>query len=182
VVADEFQCWTAEPGLSALSANVDGPLKLEQELQVTQMTVDTIKTLKFSTEARRFGYAVAVGVNVVLVLVVNNIQQWGLAPWLTDEFGEMLWLINLSLGVSIAVNLAYMAYDEVWFKAATQILVNGIVVVVALVAFQIYPFDFSAYAFNWDLLVRFIIGGAIFGSVIGVITETVKLFRAQSRT
>jgi hypothetical protein len=146
------------------------------------MTVDTVKTTRFSTENRRFGYAVAVGVNVVLVLVINNIQEWGVAPLLTAEFGELLWLINLSLGVSIAVNLVYMAYDDVWFKAATQIIVNGIWVVVAVVAFQIYPFDFSVYAFNWDLLASFMIGVAIIGSVNGVITETVKLLRVRDRT
>ena len=146
------------------------------------MTVDTIKTPRFSTEARRFGYAVAVGVNVVLVLIVNNIQEWGWAPWLTSEFGELLWLINLSLGATIAANLAYMAYDEVWFKATTQIILNGIGVVLGVAAFRIYPFDFSSYGFSWDLLVRFVIGVAIFGSVIGVITETMKLFRTQDRT
>lgn len=47
------------------------------------MTVDTIEADRASIGARRFGYAVAVGVNVLLLVVVNNILDWGWVPWLS---------------------------------------------------------------------------------------------------
>ena len=154
------------------------------------MTVDTVDASRVSIGARRFGYAVAVGVNVLLVVVVNNILSWGWLPWLTSEFEELLPIINLSLGVNIVLNLLYMAYDESPFKAATQIIVNLVAIVVLVRTFQIYPFDFSAYEFpieisafdlSWDLLARFVLGLAIFGTAIAVVTETVKLSRALDR-
>lgn len=56
---------------------------------------------------------------------------------------------------------------------------------------QVYPFDFSAYDFpivisafdlTWDLAARLVIGLAIVGTAIAVVTETVKLSRALDRT
>ena len=111
------------------------------------MTVDTIEAGGTSIGARRFGYAVAVGVNVLLLVVVNNILDWGWVPWLTPEFGTVLPIINLSLGVNIVVNLFYMAYDEPPFKAVTQIIVNLFAIAVLVRTLQVYPFDFSAYDF-----------------------------------
>ena len=153
------------------------------------MTVDTVETGRVSVGTRRFGYAVAVGVNVLLVVIVNNILDWGWLPWLTSDFERLLPIINFSLGVNIVLNLIYMAYDERPFKAATQIVVNLIAIAVLVRTFQIYPFDFSAYEFpvdievfdlSWDWVARFILGLALIGTAIAVVSETVKLSRSLS--
>jgi hypothetical protein len=56
---------------------------------------------------------------------------------------------------------------------------------------QVYPFDFSAYDFpieisafdlTWDLVARLVIGLAILGTAIAVVTETMKLSRALDST
>lgn len=155
------------------------------------MTVETTEASKVSVATRRFGYAVAVGVNVLLLVIVNNILDWGWLPWLTSEFGNLLPLINFSLVFNIVVNLIYMAYDAAPFKAATQIIVNLIAILILVRTFQVYPFDFSAYDFpvdisaidlSWDLLTRFLLVLAILGTAIAVVTETVKLSRALNRT
>ena len=155
------------------------------------MTVDNAEASRVSIGARRFGYAVAVGINVLLVVVVNNILGWGWLPWLTPEFEMLLQVINLALGVNIVLNFLYMAYDEPPFKAATQIMVNVIAIVVLVRTLQVYPFDFSAYDFpidisaidlSWDLVARLVIGLAILGTAVAVVTETVKLSRALDTT
>ena len=154
------------------------------------MSVDTIEADRTSIGARRFGYAVAVGVNVLLLVVANNILDWGWVPWLTPEFETVLPIINLSLGVNIVVNLFYMAYDEPPFKAVTQIIVNLFAIAVLVRTLQVYPFDFSAFDFpvtisafdlTWDLVTRFVLGLAIFGTAIAVVAETVKLSRSIDR-
>ena len=100
-------------------------------------------------------------------------------------------VINLALVVNIVLNFVYMAYDEPPTKAATQIMVNLIAIAVLVRTLQVYPFDFTAYDFpidisafdlTWDLVARFLIGLAIFGTAIAVVTETVKLSRALDRT
>jgi len=155
------------------------------------MTVDDEETSRASSGTRRFGYAIAVGINVLLVVVVNSLLGWGWLPWLTPEFEKLLSVINLALGVNIVLNFLYMAYDEPPFKAATQIMVNLIAIVVLVRTLQVYPFDFSAYDFpidtsaidlTWDLVARLFIGLAIVGTAIAVVTETVKLSRALDRT
>jgi hypothetical protein len=80
--------------------------------------------------ARRFGYLVAIAINVVMLVIVNNILEWGWIPFLTDDFQEVMWLINLSITASILANMAYIAYDPRWFKSLTQIGLNLISMVV----------------------------------------------------
>ena len=62
---------------------------------------------------------------------------------------------------------------------------------VLLRTLQVYPFDFSAYDFpivvsaidlTWNLVTRLVIGLAILGTAIAVLTETVKLSRALDHT
>ena len=43
-----------------------------------------------SPAARRFGYLVAIGVNLVLLYVVNNLLEWGVPEFLTDDFERVL--------------------------------------------------------------------------------------------
>ena len=146
---------------------------------------------RFSTDAKRLGYAVSVGVTVLLLVVVNNLLEWGWFPWLTPAFEELLPVINLAFVVNIALAFLYMFYDEARFKAVARIVVNLIAIVVLVRTWQVYPFDFSGHDFlvdisafdlTWDVLVRFLIGVAIFGVAIAIVTETVKLFQAPDRT
>ena len=141
---------------------------------------------RFSAEAKRVGYAVAIGVNVLLLVVVNSILGWGWFPWLTPEFGDVLPVLNLALVFNIVMSLVFMAYDEPWLKAVTQIVTNVLAIVVLARIWQVYPFDFSAYDFpvdiaafdlDWDLVTHLILGLAIFGTTIAVVMEIVKLVR-----
>ncbi len=155
------------------------------------MTLGTGPTRRFSTPAKRFGYSVAVGIHVLLLVAVNNLLGWGWFPWLTPEFDDLLPIINQALAFSIAVYLLYMVYDKPWFKAITQIVVNVIAIAVLIRTWQVYPFDFSAHDFpvdglavdlSWDWLIRFVLGLAIFGTVIAIVTETVRPFRKKEPT
>lgn len=141
------------------------------------------------TEVKRVGYAVAIGVNVLLLVVVNSVLGWGWFPWLTPEFGDVLPILNLALVFNIAVNVLFMFYDEPWLKSITQIVANVLAIVVLARTWQVYPFDFSAYDFpvdisafdlDWDLVTHFILGLAIFGTTIAVVLEIVKLVRPET--
>lgn len=139
-----------------------------------------------SAEAKRVGYAVAIGVNVLLLVVVNSILGWGWFPWLTPEFGEVLPVLNVALVFNIVMSLVFMAYDEPWLKAITRIVANLLAIGVLARTWQVYPFDFSGYDFpvdiaafelDWDLVTHLILGLAIFGTTVAVVMEIVKLLR-----
>jgi uncharacterized membrane protein SirB2 len=124
---------------------------------------------------RRFGYGIAVVINLVMLVVVQNVVEWGWPPFLTQEFADVVPWISASLLVSIAANLIYQFNDSPAVKSTGQILVNLVSIAVSYVVLQVFPFDFSSYAFNWAPIARIVLILAIVGSGIGVLTEAIRL-------
>ena len=115
-------------------------------------------------------------------MVVNNILEWGWFSWLTNDFELLIPIINLSLMASILVNLAYMVYDAEWFKSMCEIGLLVISITVAVRTFQVFPFDFSAYSWDWEATTKMIIAFAIIGMSIALIVNAVKLIVILVRT
>ena len=147
------------------------------------MAVTAENTKTGPTEGtKRFGYFVAILVNVGLLFIVNNVLEWDIAPFLTEEFEDLIPIVSVSLLFGAAINLAYIAFDPAWFKASTQMVSAGIALIVAIRTYQIFPFDFSAYDFPWTGVTRIILIIGIAGTAIAVIVEFVKLARALAKT
>lgn len=128
-----------------------------------------------SRVARKVGYLVAVMVNVIMLVLVNAIPGWRVLPFLTEDFVSLLWLVNLSMFASAMVNAAYLAYDAAWFKSVCQIGVTAIGLVAAIRTWQVFPFDFSPYEGPWATLTRLMLVIAIFGSIVAILVELVRL-------
>lgn len=131
-----------------------------------------------SSPGRRFGYGVAIVVNAALLYVANNLLAWDWLPFLTDDFERVIPIINVSLAASMVVNLMYMVADPRWFKSLTQIGLLGISLAVTIRMYRVFPFDFSAYGFDWETTARVLMILAIVGIGIGLIAEFVKLIAA----
>jgi hypothetical protein len=131
---------------------------------------------------RKVGYAVAVACNVALLVIANNLLDWGWLPWLTEEFGRVLPVLNVSLAASIAVNTVYLVYDGRVFKALAELGLLVISLIVTIRFWRVFPFDFSAYDFGWGTLVRWLLGLAMFGICVGMLVQLTRLARpAASR-
>lgn len=128
-----------------------------------------------ATAGAKFGYLVAIAVNVVMLVIANNLLEWGWLPWLTDDFELVLGLVNFSLGASIAFNVAYLVYDRRPFKTLTELALALISVAVTVRMWRVFPFDFSAYDFDWAMLVRVVLVLSMVGLGIGIIAQTVRL-------
>ena len=126
---------------------------------------------------RRTGYVIAIVVNALLLYVVNNLLAWDVLPFLTQDFERLLPILNLSIVASIAANALYLWRDRGTIRHGSQIIVSALSLGVMVRTWQIYPFDFSAYSVNWDVLVRFILVVAVVGTSIGLVAEAVKLVR-----
>jgi hypothetical protein len=137
------------------------------------MTATPAKALQQGT--RRSGYVVAVAVNLIMLILVNVRPGWRELPFLTADFAGILWLINLSIAASAVVNLAYLGYDPSWFRSVCQIGVTAIGLAAAIALWQVFPFDFSAYSFNWTTLTRLLLALGIFGSIMAILVELVRL-------
>ncbi len=138
-------------------------------------------TPELKQTGRRVGYGVAIVINVVMLVIVQNILAWGWLPFLTEEFSEVVPWISFSLGVSILVNVVYLFDDRRGVKATGQILTNLIAMVVTYRMLQVFPFDFSAYEFDWAIVARVVLILAIVGSALGAIAEIVKLASGASK-
>lgn len=129
--------------------------------------------------ARRSGYVVAIAVNIFMFWIFNNILAWGALPFLTQEFARVLWLLNLSIGMTILFNLTYLGYDPQWYRSLTQVALNGISMVGTIRLFQVFPFDFSTYEFPWQLVARGVLVLALVGLVVGTATELFRMIRPR---
>jgi hypothetical protein len=127
--------------------------------------------------ARRLGYAIAIGVQTSLLIVVNNLVEWDLLPFITEEFNELVPYINVSLVAGMAVNAMCIVFDPRWFRSLTQVVLNVISLVVIVQTYRIFPFDFSGSDFNWTALTRAVLIVLMVLITIGTIGEVAKMVR-----
>jgi len=126
----------------------------------------------------RIGYAIAVVGNLAFLFVVNNLLAWEWFPFLTDDFEQLLPIVNLSLIVGAIVNAALVLYNAQWFRSIGQIVQNVFGLFVVVTTLKVFPFDFSPYRINWTTITRvmLIMLAVVIG--IGTIAEFVKLIRS----
>ncbi len=130
---------------------------------------------------RRIGYGVAIAVNAAMLVIVNNILDWGWFGWLTEDLNDVIPLINLSLAASIVANAAYIANDSPVFKGVLELVVNTISLIVTIRLLQVFPFDFSEYSSVWETATRSILIVAIVGISVALLVELVKLIQIVVR-
>lgn len=131
------------------------------------------------TTSRRFGYAVAVAVNAVMLYLVNRSPGWEVLPFLTPETTEVLDIVNASIVASVVANLVYLVRDPDWVRALGDVATTAIGLTALVQIWQVWPLEFEAGT-PWDLVARWVIGIGIVGSVIGIIAALVKLGRSLS--
>ncbi len=133
-------------------------------------------------KGRQAGYVIAIVVNLVMLVVAQNILEWGWAPFLTSDFASILPWVSFSLIASMAMNAIYLLDDRPDVKSLGQMTLNLISLIVTYRIWQVFPFDFSAYDFNWDLLTHVILILAFVGSGVGLAAETLKLANRHLKT
>ena len=146
-----------------------------QQRTITRSSRQSKKTP--SRAARRFGYGVAVAVNLALLIIVNNVLAWGWFSFLTDDFEEVVPIVSLSLVAGAVGNLAFIVFDERWFKSIGEIVMAVFSMAATVRVYQVFPFDFTAYDFDWEPVARGILIVAMVGIVISVLVELSRLGR-----
>ncbi len=127
----------------------------------------------------RFGHLVAAVLTVVGLYVVNNLPDWDILPFLTDDFDRVLPLINLSLGANLVISLLRLVQPRKWFVILTDVIGTAFGLPALVRTWQVFPFDFDAGF--WDLAVRVVLVIAIAGSIIGMIVGVVRLVARLTR-
>ena len=133
------------------------------------------ETNSTSVGVRRLGYLTGIAVSSGILFVANSVLPWNVVPFLTADFEQILPVVNVSLVSSIAANAVWVLYDAAWIRTAGQIVLNVVGIAMFALTLRVFPFDFSAYQFDWELLIRLTLVGLIIALVIATIVEIVKL-------
>ena len=132
-----------------------------------------------STASRRAGYVTAAAINGVLLWLIHGWPGWDAVPFLTADFESVLWLVDLSIVVTIAVNLIYLVRDPKWLTASGAVVTTVIGFAAAVRMLQVFPFDLGD-SDVWPVVFRVLLWIAIIGAGIGIIANLVALVRARS--
>lgn len=140
------------------------------------MAATTTRRTRPSRAARRTGYAISIALNVVGLVVVNNLLDWGWFSFLTDDFNDVLPFVNASIVVSIVVDTLSLWRDPPWFRSVGQVVEAVTAMAVAVRTWQVFPFDVSD---GWATFIRVILVLAMVGITVGAVSEVARLARSQ---
>lgn len=121
------------------------------------------------------GYLIAGLVYVSILVIINVRPGWRELPFVTEDLTGILWVVNLSLAFGAVVNVAYLWHDPAWFGSAGQIGESALGLAAEVCLLQVFPFDLSAYSFNWSALTRLFLVLAAVGSVVTIAVELTRL-------
>jgi hypothetical protein len=124
---------------------------------------------------QRAGYVIAIIVDAMLIYVVGNLLEWDVLPFLTSDFERVSSAIVTSLVAGIVVNAIWLLHDPRWLRSLGQIVILVVGLVALARLWQVFPFDFSSYGFDWGVVARIMLAVAIVGSGLGILGEVVKL-------
>jgi hypothetical protein len=137
----------------------------------------TRTTPRPSVATRRVGYTLAAAANAALLYLVNGWPGWQAVSFLTEDTGQVLGLVNLSLAVGLAANLVYLAHDGPRTESLGELVTTGVGLAVLVRLWQVFPFDFAGWSLDWSWLVRVLLGVGIVGSVIAIAVQLASLAR-----
>lgn len=145
------------------------------------MTTPTIGRRSGGIGARRAGYAVAAGVNGVLLLLINVTPGWAILPFLTPDMSIVLPWINASMVVGILSNVVNLVRDTPRVKGIGDLITGAVGLVAMIVLWQVFPFDFGAEPNGWSTVTRVVLLIGIVGTAIALIVSFVIAVRGGHR-
>jgi hypothetical protein len=155
-----------------------GLIKKEGVLETESVSQKAAKPQR----SKKPDYIAAIVVNTIILVIVNQILNWGILPFLTQDFNEVLPIQNILLAITIVFNAIFLLYNPQWFESLLKIVLNAVGIAVLMRFLNVFPFDFSAYSgFNWALLARWILIIGIVGCGIAILVEAFKFIAAVMR-
>lgn len=123
------------------------------------------------------GYAAAVIVNAVIFYLLPRVPGWNI-PFITGAYADVLPILLTSTGLQIAGNglLLFFRHRRVYYPV--QIVFSSVTIAVLFRLITVFPFDFTAAGVEpLGIVMKVIFGIGIFGSVVSILVNAVKLGR-----
>jgi hypothetical protein len=140
------------------------------------MTTEPVQKCAKPSKSKKPDYIAAIIVNAALLIIANQVLNWGILPFLTQDFKQMLPIIYIGGGVTIASNAAFLFYDRQWFTSACKIVINAVGIAILTRYLSVFPFDFAAYhGFNWAVFTRVAFYIGLAGLIVAIILEFIQM-------
>jgi len=113
--------------------------------------------------------------NLIFLYIINKVPDWDL-PFITDRYVLVLWILNINLFLQIIGWILILFLDFHWTWHLVRAVLDAAGLVVMLVLYFLYPFDFSEISgWTWmDILLPVIF---IIGMVASGLSALVHLFK-----
>jgi hypothetical protein len=120
-------------------------------------------------------------VNVILLYVAQHLLEWHV-PWFTPAWSDVLWAVNLSLEVSIAVNVLFLLVGWKWFHHLAGTASCAVAVLATWWIYVVFPFDFGDVAANSraHLVILLVLAATSIGMLVNAVLGLVELIRAAA--
>jgi len=124
------------------------------------------------------GYVFSIIFSFVALYVANNLLVWQV-PFLTNEWTASLWVLNISITLTIIFNILFLIYDKIWFRSLLKMTLNIVSILFLTTFIYVYPLDFSSlsYESTLDLIIKIVLIISIAGTFIATIVEFTRIFK-----
>lgn len=135
------------------------------------------KAINKEDKDRWYNYVFSIVINLILLYVVNNLIYWNLS-FISPNFTDVLWALNLTLVVTIIANVMFILYHKSWFKHATKVVMNITALIAAYTLLTVFPFIINQSLIVLGLKILIILG--IIAAIVAIIIEIFKLIQSYS--
>ena len=125
---------------------------------------------------RRTGFVALALINAVLLVLLNASPGWQTMTFLTEDFGEVLGLINASLLCSLLFNTIAAFTRSLLLRGAGEAIAATVALVALAKLFAVFPFSLPSP--GWELPVRALLGLAMVGTFIALVAGLGRVARA----
>lgn len=116
----------------------------------------------------RIEYIFAIIFALIFLYIFNNLLNWNVY-FVTTALNEVLWIINLSIVVSIIGYALLLLYNPVRFRHLIKLIINIINFIAVYYVYKVFPFDFNNSFYNWGLNILLIL--IMVATAIAIIVE-----------
>lgn len=132
------------------------------------------------TAGQRIGFIFVIFILITFMVFVNNLQSPYLlfvSNFITEDFDQCLWAINLYLAVSIFVNFIFMFFYPAWFRHLMQVVMNIFSLISVFMFYRIFPLALPSSIFEQAMkgMLIFIMAVTVIGTIVEVVLTVRKL-------
>jgi len=129
------------------------------------------------TGSRRFGYMLSILINGGIYYVINYLPIWNYIPFLNENYKNVLWVANISIGVTVFMYATFLVFNPRWYRSLMQAMTNLFSIYSIEIFRRVFPLDLSDSAAHWVNIGLLILMAIMVLSSVSEIAAAVKQYR-----